>query len=116
MTESDKKNQKLSISHNKSKSGMGSIIKFNSRDTNIINIKSGNILKGSFHYKKKYKSISPTIQRKNGHNTIIKEKNKIQIKSKSQSRSKTKTKVNIIIIPVSKSHLKKKWTLFYLKI
>lgn len=71
---------------------MGSIIKFNSRDTNIINIKSGNILKGSFHYKKKYKSISPTIQRKNGHNTIIKEKNKIQIKSKSQSRSKTKTK------------------------
>ena len=92
MTESDKKSQKLSISHNKSKSGMGSIIKFNSRDTNIINIKSGNILKGSFHYKKKYKSISPTIQRKNGHNTIIKEKNKIQIKSKSQSRSKTKTK------------------------
>ena len=68
MTESDKKSQKLSISHNKSKSGMGSIIKFNSRDTNIINIKSGNILKGSFHYKKKYKSISPTIQRKNGHN------------------------------------------------
>ena len=53
MTESDKKSQKLSISHNKSKSGMGSIIKFNSRDTNIINIKSGNILKGSFHYKKK---------------------------------------------------------------
>lgn len=92
MTESDKKSQKLSISHNKSKSGMGSIIKFSSRDTNIINIKSGNILKGSFHYNKKYKSISPTIQRKSGHNGVIKEKTKIQIKSKSQSRSKTKTK------------------------
>ena len=32
MIESDRKNKKLSVSHNKSKSGTGSIIKFHAQD------------------------------------------------------------------------------------
>ena len=89
MTESDTKNKKLSISHNKSKSGTGSVIKFQVQDSNIFNIKSGNLIKTNNNYNfKKFKSISPTIQRRNGNNMGIKDKNK----SKSQSRSKTKSK------------------------
>ena len=88
MTESNRKYKKLSVSHNKSKSGSGSIIKFNVQD-NIFKIKSGNFMKGK--YFKKFKSISPTIQRRNYNNVIIKEKKK---KSKSQSRSKTKSKIH----------------------
>ena len=85
VNESDKKNKKLSISHNKSKSGTGSLIKFHAQDNNIFNIKSGN-LKG-----KKFKSISPTLQHRN-FNDVMKEKNKI--KGKSQSKSKSKSKNN----------------------
>ena len=89
MTESDRKNKKLNISHNKSKSGTGSVIKFQVQDNNIFNIKSGNLIKTNNNYNfKKFKSISPTIQRRNGNNLGIKEKHK----SKSQSRSKTKNK------------------------
>ena len=89
MTESDRKNKKLNISHNKSKSGTGSVIKFQVQDNNIFNIKSGNLIKTNNNYNyKKFKSISPTIQRRNGNNMGIKEKHK----SKSQSRSKTKSK------------------------
>ena len=84
-------NKKLSVSHNKSKSGTGSIIKF-PHDTNIFNIKSGNLIKvtNNFNYNlKKFKSISPTIQRRNFKNLGIKEKNK---KCKSQSKSKSKSR------------------------
>ena len=87
ITESNRKIKQLSVSHNKSKSGSGSIIKFNIQDNNIFNIKSGNFLKGNNF--KKFKSISPTIQRRNYNNSIVKEK---KSKSKSQSRSKTKNK------------------------
>ena len=91
MTESDKKYQKLSTSHNKSKSGAGSVIKFQAHDNNIFNIKSGNSVKGNNKYNfKKFKSISPTIQRRIFNTGGVKEKYKI--KSKSQSRSKTKSK------------------------
>ena len=85
VNESDRKNKKLSVSHNKSKSGISSLIKFHAQDNNIFNIKSGN-LKG-----KKFKSISPTLQHRN-FNDVIKEKNKM--KGKSQSKSKSKSKNN----------------------
>ena len=91
MSESDRKNKKLSVSHNKSKSGTGSIIKFHAQDNNAFNIKSGNSVKGGNNYNfKKFKSISPKIQRRNGNPGSSKEKTKV--KCKSQSRSKTKSK------------------------
>jgi hypothetical protein len=91
MSESERKNKKLSVSHNKSKSGTGSIIKYHAQDYNIFNIKSGNVVKLSNNYNlKKFKSISPKIQRRNGNPGAIKDKKKA--KSKSQSRSKTKSK------------------------
>ena len=92
MLESDKKNKKLSVSHNKSKSGTGSIIKFHAQDNNnFFNVKSGNLIKGNNNCNfKKFKSISPTLQRRNAINGGIKEKHKC--KSKSQSRSKTKSR------------------------
>jgi CCR4-NOT transcription complex subunit 6 len=83
VNESDRKKKKLSVSHNKSKSGTGSLIKFHAHDNNIFNIKSGNF-KG-----KKFKSISPTLQHRN-FNDVIKEKNKMKGKSQSKSKSKNK--------------------------
>ena len=96
MTESNKKNKKLNISHNKSKSGAGSIIKFHSNNNNIFNIKSGNILKGANYNFKKFKSISPTIRRRNFKNVIIKEKKKLNVKVK----AKVKLKEKVILLNV----------------
>ena len=90
LAESERNNKKLSISHNKSKSGTGSIIKFPVHDVNIFNVKSGNLIKMGNNYNfKKFKSISPTIQRRNCNNLGIKEKSK---KCKSQSKSKSKNR------------------------
>ena len=63
-------------------------MKFHGPYNNIFNIKSGNLIKGNNCTFKKFKSISPKLQRRNIINGSIKEKNKC--KSKSQSRSKTK--------------------------
>jgi hypothetical protein len=88
ITESDKKTKILSVSHNKSKSGSGSLIKYKIQNTNILNMKSVRNLM-------RRKSISPTIKRKNWNSSSIKEKGKKIIKSKSQSRSKPKNyKIN----------------------
>ena len=93
MTESDKKNKKLSVSHNKSKSGTESILKFNLQNNNIFNVKSGNLIKGKINYNfTKFKSISPKIKRRNCIDVGIKEKRRNKSKSQSQSRSKSKNK------------------------
>ena len=84
VNESEGKNKKLSVSHNKSNSGTGSFIKFHAQENYIFNIKSG--LKG-----KKFKSISPTLQHRNFYDVI---KGKIKMKGKSQSKSKSKSKNN----------------------
>ena len=89
MVESDHK-KKLSISsHIKSKSGMGSIIKFQGLHKNIFNIKYGTFVKSNKNLKKtkKFKSISPKMQRRNMNNACLKIKYKQN--NKSQNRSKT---------------------------
>ena len=92
MTESDHK-KKLSISsHTKSKSGTGSLIKFQGLHNNIFNIKNGTFIKAKNNNRKvkKFKSISPKIQRRNLNSGCLKLKYKN--KSKSQNRSKTNSK------------------------
>ena len=80
-------------SHNKSKSGTESLLKFNIQNNNIFNVKSGNLIKGKINYKfKKFKSISPKIKRRNCIGVGIKEKGRNKSKSQSQSRSKSKNK------------------------
>ena len=92
MTESDHK-KKLSISsHTKSKSGTGSFIKFQGLHNNIFNIKNGTFIKTTNINRKakKFKSISPKIQRRNLNSGCL--KLKCKNKSKSQNRSKTNSK------------------------
>ena len=95
MNESDRK-KKLSISsHTKSKSGTGSLIKFQGLHKNIFQIKNSNFIKiNNIKSKgKKFKSISPKMQRRNMNNGFIKMKYKIV--SKSQNRRKTNSKVKM---------------------
>ena len=92
MTESEHK-KKLSISsHTKSKSGTGSLIKFQGLHNNIFNIKNGTFIKTTNNCSKakKFKSISPKIQRRNLNSGCL--KLKCKNKSKSQNRSKTNSK------------------------
>ena len=92
MTESEHK-KKLSISsHTKSKSGTGSLIKFQGLHNNIFNIKNGTFIKTTNNHSKtkKFKSISPKIQRRNLNSGCL--KLKCKNKSKSQNRSKTNSK------------------------
>ena len=95
MVESDQK-KKLNISsHKNSKSDICSFIKFQGLNSNIYNIKNGNfiIVNNNNRKTKKFKSISPKIQRRNLNNGYMKIKSKS--KSKSQNRSKTNSKSKI---------------------
>ena len=73
ITESGKKTKKLSVSHNKSKSGSGSLIKYKIQDKNILNIKSvSNLMRR--------KSIFPTIKLKNWSSSGVTKKGKKYLK------------------------------------
>jgi hypothetical protein len=76
MTESGRKNKKISVTHNKSKSETESILKFNLHNNNIFNIKSGNLNDKINYLFTKFKSISPKIKRRNCIDVSIKEKKK----------------------------------------
>ena len=96
MNESDRK-RKLGISsHNKSRSGTNSLIKFQGLHKNIFSIinrnntKSNNINSKA----KKFKSISPKIQRRNMNNCCLKLKYKVKSKSQNRKRSNSKGSMN----------------------
>ena len=92
MNESEQRKKLRITPHVKSKSGTGSLIKFQGLHTNIFNIKNYNYIKANnlINRKKRFKSISPKIQRRNVNNGCLKIKN--NFKSKSQNRSKTNSK------------------------
>ena len=94
MNESDNK-RKISIStHNKSNSGTSSLIKFQGLHKNIFSIGRRNYIKSNnINGKaKKFKSISPKVQRRNVNNYSLKLKYKV--KSKSQNRNRSNSKGN----------------------